>query len=290
MPNLHCRMSTDASVGTTIGTFDPINTRNANNILDVDAKVIVGLMFAGARADQTTADATAGRLQFANSGASVSEGEAVFLTGTSHGSGIGTQSTGFFSPAEFIPYEVTGALGNTTSNLSFSQLGIESADNWSVVAGVLHGAAVPPLWDWAVAGALRPHGSVSSNGAGVSATTATSLTASTILSKYRKLVSWRPSVTPDPLPTTAEEVVGWSALDTSTTTISGIGPLELPMGALGAALLGTLVGGGVVCNQPKLPIYSEITGTADRTLDVVLNLVTTRAAADAFGYGVGLRR
>ena len=158
------------------------------------------------------------------------------------------------------------------------------------MAGVLHGAAVPPLWDWAVAGALRPHGSVSSNGAGVSATTATSLTASTILSKYRKLVSWRPSVTPDPLPTTAEEVVGWSALDTSTTTISGIGPLELPMGALGAALLGTLVGGGVVCNQPKLPIYSEITGTADRTLDVVLNLVTTRAAADAFGYGVGLRR
>jgi len=291
MANLFQRISTDASVGTTIGTFDAINTRNADNRLDENAKVIVGLSFAGAPADQTTATATAGRLRYENAGAGIAAGEADFMVGSSHGAGIATQSMGWWLPAEFIPYEpvVSGSLGNTVGNLSFSQVGIEPADNWSVVAGVLHGASVPPAWDWNVAGALRPNGSASSNGAGVSATTATSLTSTTILSKYRKLISWRPSTVADPLQTTTEECVGFSALDTATTTFA-MAPNEHVMPALGAALLGTLVGAGIDGYQPALPMYVEVPGNSNQTLDVVLNLTTAVTAAMAFGYSIGVRR
>ena len=291
MANLFQRISTDASVGTTIGTFDAINTRNGDNRLDENAKVILGLSFAGAPADQTTATAVAGRLRYENAGASIAAGEADFLVGSSHGAGVATQSQGWWLPAEFIPYEpmVSGTLGNTVGNLSFSQVGIEPADNWSVVAGVMHGASIPPGWDWNVAGVLRPHGSASSNGAGVSATTATSLTSTTILSKYRRIISWRPLTQADPLQTTTEECVGFSALDTSTTTF-GIAPNEHVMPALGAALLGTLVGGGIDGFQPALPMYVEVPGTSNQTLDVVLNLTTAVTAAMAFGYSVGVRR
>ena len=291
MANLFQRISTDASVGTTIGTFDAINTRNGDNRLDENARVILGLSFAGAPADQTTATAVAGRLRYENAGASIAAGEADFLVGSSHGAGVATQSQGWWLPAEFIPYEpmVSGTLGNTVGNLSFSQVGIEPADNWSVVAGVMHGASIPPLWDWNVAGVLRPHGSASSNGAGVAATTATSLTSTTILSKYRRIISWRPLTQADPLQTTTEECVGFAALDTATTTF-GIAPNEHVMPALGAALLGTLVGGGLDGFQPALPMYVEVPGTSNQTLDVVLNLTTAVTAAMAFGYSVGVRR
>ena len=54
MANLHSRISTDASVGTTIGTFDAIDTRNGNNILQHDAKVVAGGSFRGGAGGPTT--------------------------------------------------------------------------------------------------------------------------------------------------------------------------------------------------------------------------------------------
>src|SRR3972149_271647 len=113
MASLFQRVSTDPSVGTTIGTFDAINTRNADNRLDENARGIVGLSFAGAPAAQPTAPATAGRLRYENAGAGIAAGEADFLVGASHGAGIGTQSQGWWLPAEFIPYEpaVSGPIG-----------------------------------------------------------------------------------------------------------------------------------------------------------------------------------
>lgn len=291
MPNLFQRISADASVGTTIGTFDNIDTRNANNILHDQAKVILGHSISGVPADQTTATATAIRVRYQNAGASIAAGECDMLYSCGHGAGIATQSQAFATTAEFVPYEPLAgpSLGNTTGNYSASQVGIEPADNWSVVAGTLHGAGIPALWDWNVAGTLRPNGYASSNGAGVSATTATSLTSTTILSKFRKLISLKVLQVQDPLPTTTEESMGFVALDTATTTVSGVTPNEHPISGIGAGLLGTLVGGGIDSYQPPLPIYIEVGGSADRTLDVVLNLTTAITAANAFGYSVGVR-
>jgi hypothetical protein len=290
LPNLYQRISADASVGTTIGTFDAIDTRLANNQLINAAKVLLGLSFAGAPADQTTGTACAGRLRYVNAGASIAQSEADFLVGASHGAGVATQSQGWWIPAEFIPYEVQGNIGNTTGNFSFSQVGIEPADNWSVVAGALHGAAIPPLWDWNVVGGLRPHGSASSNGAGVAAVTPTSLGSTTILAKYRRLIGWRPVTQADPLQTTTEECVGFSQLQGGASTIDNLDPQEHVMPSLGPALLGTLVGGGLDGFQPSLPMYVEVEGTADRVLDVTLILTTAVTAAMAFGYSVAVRR
>jgi hypothetical protein len=288
MANVYSRMSTDASVGTTIGTFDAINTRNADNVMHDNSREILGLYFAGVAADQTTATATAGRLRARSAGADISAGTADFAVGESHGAGIATQSIGWWTPAEFIPFKVVKpTLKNVTFNLDFSQMGIEPADNWSVVAGIANAAAKPQFWNDQVSGAYTPDGSVSSNGAGVSATTATSLGTTTIVSKFKRLVTWRPFAVADPLGTTTEETVGFASLDTAATTISGLTPCELPMPAIGPYLLGTLVGGGVGGFQYALPMYVE-KEDSDKTLDVVLSLTTAVTAANAFAYSVGV--
>jgi hypothetical protein len=287
MANVYSRMSTDASVGTTIGTFDAINTRNADNVMHDNSQWVGGLYFSGVAADQTTATATAGRLRARSAGAGIAAGTADFAVGESHGAGIATQSIGWWTPAEFIPWKVTGNLKNVTFNLDFSQMGIEPADNWSVVAGIANGAGKPQFWDAQVAGSYTPDGSVSSNGAGVAAVTATSLTATTVISRFLRLVSFRPIAAADPLGTTTEETVGFVSLDGATTTISGLTPLELPMPSIGPYLLGTLVGGGVGGWQWPLPMYAQKEG-ADKTLDVILTLSTAVTAANAFGYSVGV--
>ena len=290
MTNLFSRMSRDASVGTTIGTFDAIDTRNGNNILVANAAAILGHYFAGAAADQTTATAVTGRLRYENAGAGIAAGMCDMLVGESHGAGIATQSQGWWSPAEFIPHRWGGQLANTTGNYSFSQAGVEPADNWSVVAGTVNGPGVPGIWPSLVARSYAPDGWISSNGAGVAATTATSLTTMSILSIFRKLVYWRPIQVQDPLPTTTEESVGYVALDTATTTIGNLAPLEVPVPAIGAALLGTLVGGGINGWQPSLPIYAEVGSNANETLDAVLNLTTAITAANSFVPCVGVSR
>lgn len=287
MANVFSRMSTDATVGTTIGTFDAINTRNADNVMHEQSQLVLGLYFGGVAADQTTATAVMGRLRARSAGGNIAAGTADFAVGESHGAGIATQSTNWWTPCEFIPWRVAGNLKNVTFNLDFSQMGIEPADNWSVCAGIANSASKPQFWAAQVAGSYEPDGSVGSNGAGVSATTATSLTATTIVSKFRRLVSWRPLQQQDPLGTTTEEAVGFVNLDAATTTISGLAPLELPMPSVGANLLGTLVGGGAFGYQWALPMYAEKEG-ADKTLDVVLTLSTAITAANAFGYSVGV--
>src|SRR3990167_5436520 len=158
MANLFQRMSTDASVGTTIGTFDAIDTRNANNILHDMAKVIVGHSVSGAQADQTTATATALRFRYVNAGASIAQGECDFLYSSGHGAGIATQSQGFAPGAGSVPAEpLPGpSLGNTTGNYFASQAGIEPADNWSVVAGTLPGAGGPQPRGWDAGGGPPP--------------------------------------------------------------------------------------------------------------------------------------
>src|SRR3990167_224154 len=144
MANLFQRMSTDASVGTTIGTFDAIDTRNANNILHDMAKVIVGHSVSGAQADQTTATATALRFRYVNAGASIAQGECDFLYSSGHGAGIATQSQGFATSAEFVPYEpLPGpSLGNTTGNYFASQARIAPAGNWFAAARTHHGQGI----------------------------------------------------------------------------------------------------------------------------------------------------
>ena len=83
--------------------------------------------------------------------------------------------------------------------------------------------------------------------------------------------------------------MGFWGLDTATTTFA-MAPNEHVMPALGAALLGTLVGAGIDGYQPALPMYVEVPGNSNQTLDVVLNLTTAVTAAMAFGYSIGVRR
>ena len=52
---IHNRQSTGTSVGATIGTFDPVNTRNGNNLLPSGCTGIYGMTYVGSRVAFTAA-------------------------------------------------------------------------------------------------------------------------------------------------------------------------------------------------------------------------------------------
>ena len=278
-------IANDAAVGTTIGTFDAINTRNADLRMREGTMKVVGLTFVGVPAAQTTATAVLGRLRVNSSDLGVVEED--FAVGETHGGGIATQSSAWASPAEWIAVEWDAKPGNIV-NLLFSQAGIEPADTWSVQAGVAHVAGIMPSKEWlllAQAGATLAHqGSVAPDG-GSTTTARTSLGSASVGASFTQLVSWRGTQAQDAVPTSAEPSVAFVDI------ASGIGdftPQEWPMTGIGPALAGTLVGPGVAVFQPKLPFYMQKDKNS-RTVEPFVTGLGTLSAANAYSYGIGLR-
>lgn len=278
-------VANDASVGTTIGSFDAIDTRNADIRLRSGTSRVVGMMFAGVPAAQTTATAVMGRLRVDSSDLGVSAED--FAVGATHGGGIATQSSAWGAPAEWIPLDWEAGGGDVV-NLSFSQMGIEPGDNWTVQAAIAHlsGEAPPAAWFTAsMCGGIMPlQGSRSSNG-GNTTTARASLTATTISSKFSQIVSFRGLSAQDAVPASAESDSSFAEI---TSTIGDFEPQEYPMPAVGPALAGTLVGPGVDVFQSPLPFFM----TKKRQTETVEPFVTgldTLSAANAYGYSVGVR-
>ena len=282
-------IANDAAVGATIGTFDPINTRNGNLQLTTGADSIAGLTFVGAPTAQTTATAVMGRLRVTARGAGIVDED--FAVGETHGGGIATQSSAWASPAEWIPVDWSeGVTPGLIVNLSFSQMGIEPADSWEIQAGVAHFANGNPQdadrWGNAALGGhhLALQGSASSDG-GSTTTARTSLTSVTIPGRFTKLVSWRGLQAQDAVAASGESSLAFGDI---VSTIGDLTPQEWPFSGIGAALAGTLVGGGQAIWQPSMPFYMEKDGN-DRTIEPFATILTTIAAANAFGFGIGLR-
>lgn len=288
---LYSLIANDAAVGATIGTFDPINTRNGDLQLTTGADSIAGLTFVGAATAQTTGTAVMGRLRVTGRGAGIVNED--FAVGETHGGGIATQSSAWATPAEWIPVDWKKPENNVSSglimNLSFSQMGIEPADSWEVQAGVAHFAGNEPSDpNWGIAalsgGNLALQGSASSDG-GSTADARTTLTSTTIPGRFTKMVNWRGLQAQDAVAPSAEAAVAFVDIQS---TIGDLTPQEWPVSAIGASLAGTLVGGGQALWQPSMPFYMEKDGN-DRTIEPFADVLTTLNAANAFGFGVGLR-
>ncbi len=283
-------IANDPTVGATIGTFDPINSRNGNLQLTTGSDAIVGLTFVGAATAQTTGTAVMGRLRVTGRGAGIVNED--FAVGETHGGGVATQSMAWATPAEWIPVDWLPPENNVSSgliiNLSFSQMGIEPADTWEVQAGVAHLANSRPPDPWAIAslsgGHLALQGSASSDG-GSTADARTSLTSATIPGRFTKMVSWRGLQAQDALAPSAEAALAFVDIQS---TIGDLTPQEWPMSGIGASLAGTLVGGGQHIFQPAMPFYMEKDGN-DRTVEPFADVLTALNAANAFGWGIGLR-
>lgn len=287
---MHSRVSADATVGTTIGTFDAIDTRNASNILPDKAHSVVGFIFAGGNIGNTAATTFCGILR---AKIEAIGWESDMQVGFSAGGGVATNSPGYFVPAEFLPVDLLGLpnLPGSTVKFYFAQAGIEPGDNWSVVASPASIVGGMPPSEWMIMrafGTIAPHinkasigGTVTTGGTGVSAGTITKPAGYTRLSGLRLLAI------ADAAQTAAEEVVGYGDLAAGSNTVSGLSPLEVPMTALSACLGTTVAGVGGV--QPWLPLWSE-TAMQEQTLDAICTLTTTITAADATAFGIGLRR
>lgn len=291
---IYSTVATDETVGTTIDTFDAINTRNGNLTLRQATDHINALIFSGARANNTTATAVMGRLRFTSADLGVTNED--FAVGAVSGGGTATTNPGLMHNVDYIPVDwgpspggSGGDIGGSIINLAFSQMGIEPADNWSVAVGVQHRANTPPPPEWYNAGfatgVLPLQGSRSSLGAGVSAVTRTTLVSTTIPARYTQLVSLRTLFAPDPVPTTTEEVAGFVEL---TGTIADITPNEYPIPTLDASL-GTLTINSFGLDVLNVPIYLIKAGNSVDTFEPFLTLTTAVTAAHAFGYSVGLR-
>ena len=280
-------VANDASVGTTIGTFDPIDTRNGDIRLRDGTKAVVGMSVAAIRAAQTTGTAMMARLRLQSADLGLAAGAADFVLPSASGAGIATNSGGFAVPVSWIALDYPAGAGNVC-NLFLSQMGIEPADNYSIEVGLAHlaGDAPPAQWfNFAALGGVMPRqGEVSSNGA--STTTArTSLLAATIPSRYSQLVSGTWMHITDAAQTTAEPS---SAFVEVTSTIGDFDPQEYPTTGISAGL-GTIVGLGVFVEQPPIPFYFKKGSGSTQTVTPFVTGLATVTGADAYGYGIGLR-
>ena len=281
-------VANDASVGTTIGSFDAIDTRNGDIRLRDGTSMVVGLSYCAVRAAQTTGTAMMGKIRMTSSDLGLASGDADFVIAQHSGAGVATQSGGWGVPARYVAIDFPAKAGNIV-NLAFSQMGIEPADNWSIEAGISHVAEAPPPSPWFVAaqggGVLAKQGEASSNG-GSTTTARTSLLVTNISSKYTQLISGTFLQAADPLQTTAEPSVAFVEL---TSTIGDFDPQEWPTSGVSPALAGTLVGLGVFADQAPLPLYFKKGATSTQAVTPFVTGLGTVTGANAYGYGIGLR-
>ena len=280
-------VANDASVGTTIGSFDAIDTRNGDIRLRDGTRRVVGIAYNAVRAAQTAGTAMMARLRLTSADLGVAGGAADFVLASVSGAGIATTSMGFSVPARWIALDLEAGPGNVC-NLALSQMGIEPADNYAVQAGLAHvaGAMPPAKWfDYAASGGVMPRqGEASSNGS--STTTArTSLVAATIPSMYQQLVSGTFVGTPDAALATTEV---HSSFVEVTSTIGDFEPQEYPTSGTSPGL-GTAAAIGVWVEQDPLPFYFKKEAKSTQTVTPFVTGLATVTGADAYGYGIGLR-
>ncbi len=277
-------VANDESVGTTVGTFDAINTRNAEIRLKEGTSHVLGLSVVATPAAQTTATGMGGRLRFDSTDMGITGED--FAVGQTHGGGIASNSGGWGIPVQWIPVDWPAGGGNVV-NLSWSSIGIEPADSFAVQAGVHHLAGPSPPAEWGIAamsgGTLPFQGSRSSNG-GNTTTARTSLTSTTIPSRFSQLVSVMPMTIQDPAQATTDFDSSFMEI---TSTIGDFDPQEIPMPGIGAAL-GTVVGKGVAIWQLPIPMYMT-KGDQTETVEPFVTGLDTLGAANSYGYSIGLR-
>ncbi len=286
---VYSTVANDIAVGTTIGTFDAINTRNGDIRLKEGTTRIVGLSVVATPAAQTTATGMGGRLRYSSSDTE-NPGNEDFATGQTHGGGVGSNSMAWGIPVQWIPIEWSAGGGDVV-NLFWSSQGIEPADSFAVQAAVHHlspGAeGSQPTPDWFTAsmsqGVLPFQGSRSADG-GSTTTARVSLGTVTLPSPFRTLVSIMPMTIQDPAVATTD--FDSSFMD----MVSSIGdytPQEFPMPGIGAGL-GTIVGGGPDIFQRSLPMWMP-KAAQNETVEPFVTGLDTLGAANAYAYSIGLR-
>ena len=299
---IHNRQSTATSVGATIGTFDPVNTRNGNNLLPSGCTGIYGMTYVGSRVAFTAALSKQTRLRITHPASGFNNDD--FLVGALTGAGIATNDQAAdIAIAEFIPLQREGNLGGSSVNFFVSDAGQAATDASSVCAGPvsytaqsnLGGSGSPPKewFDGRVSWpghALPYQGSVGGAGAitGTAANAGTDLGNAIVRAEYNVICGFRLSMAPKVVGTAGEEAVAWGAQDTALSSTSNTSPQEWPFNAV-LPTLGTPVGSPVAGHVYPMPAYIALPAN-DVTVDFTHNFnvaVTTGLSAT---WGAFLRK
>ncbi len=278
-------VANDIAVGTTIGTFDAIDTRNGNIRLKEGTTRIVALSVVATPAAQTTATGMGGRLRFSSSDVN-NPGNEDFATGQTHGGGVGSNSMAWGIPVQWIPVEWMGSGGDVV-NMFWSSQGIEPADSFAVQVAVhmLSGPDPPAQWfEAAMSGGVLPfQGSRAADG-GNTTTARASLGTITLPGTFGTLVSLMPMTIQDPAVATTDFDSSFMDMVSS---IGDFTPQEFPMPGIGAGL-GTIVGGGPDIFQRSLPMWMP-KADQNETVEPFVTGLDTLGAANAYAYSIGLR-
>ena len=287
----HSIVANDADIGTTIGTFDAVDTRNGNLRLTAGATLIHALAANVARTARTTGTAAMLRLRLTSGDLNIAAPTADYLLGDSSGGDTATNSGAAFTPVEWIPVDFP-ARGGAVCNFFGSQSGIEPADSFEVEAGLVFGIPglkdPPPSW-WTGSSLGKAAGpfplALSSNG-GSTADASTSLTAATVPSWADVLTAFRAVQAQDPVPAAAEAGVAFIDFASTGSTVGGFAPQEYPTPGISASL-GTATGAGPAGHQPPLPFWFPLDPTVSgQQIEPFVDVLTALGAANAFGWGL----
>jgi len=266
--------------GTTANTFG--TTVNIN--LNAFARHLLAIIYSAGDSAFTTAESPGGsQLQYVS--ASLGVADQRFLVGPWNTSGPATNSSGQSMVQDIIPLEeLLGPTGN-------EQVSFALAPNDTITTG--HKAQIglmycqdypPDYWKKQFPAPMAVRGGYEV-GAEQLNTTATTLTAISIPSWVREIVSCRSVVQKADAITTAEYEQGYF---TVLSTIPNVAPMSIPTNTGGAAL-GTPVGTGMYDDwMPQIPIYFQNPG-GTQTITPQINLTNTVSTGNDVAFGVGWR-
>lgn len=301
---IHSRMSTStATAGSAITSFDPVSTRNGDNILPAGCTGVYGFTVSCGTNALTAAKSYQTRLRINAPNLGMNQED--ILLGRLYGSGIATNDDGGFLAAEFIPWQAEGTADKfslSTVNFYLAQAGVSSGNTAAAVVGPVSftpktGTGQLPPADWFAARNSRPYagvipsqGSASSNGVafGTVVNSNTSLLTTKIRGEFHVVKDIMLTMVPGAVGTAGDLYVAWADFAGGGTTASGWAPQEWPFNTISPDL-GTPVGTPIYGMACAMPAWAEKT-TGDVTVDCLGNMIIAVTGAADGAYSLGLRR
>ena len=267
MPHLHYRTIATDLVGSANGAVETIGTIETSSLATDICAFVLGKANSGVR---TAAETFQG--EFIINPGELSKDLLTIQSGVADGGGPATQIQGFVEYPKWVPYKPT-----TTESVAKKQIIFQydstiegTAEHCAQVSVVYAEGPYPTDVMQNVEDLVTPitwAGSTTEPDAGNAVLEAFPDTI-VVPGWVDEIVAVGITISPDAILTTAQHWVSYVEI---TGTIEGLDPMQIPISTIHAALAGTCVVKGVICNEYILPMYIDIKSSYPKTLYFTYN-------------------